>query len=446
MSQKYLFSESELQTPREIIFAASPLGKLRSVLPLEELSKQLPQKKFPQGAKGWLDRSGMLALLFLKAYTGLSDASLIEHLNGNWQMQLFCGIRLAEHEQIGDETLVSRIRTKVAKHLNLEQFQQKLLNTWKPYLKNTHVNMQDATVYESYIKYPTDAKLLWDCCCFCADLYRRLCKDNGIKQEKHSFEAQKLKQRVFDLRKKKTHKLRQRRRGQLLRLLRRLLGLIRPIMDTYKMNLSLQLSPFIVSRLQTVIKIEQQQVFLHNNPGKKLSGRIVSLYKPYIRPIVRGKENKAVEFGVKVHMMQVDSINIVEHYSYDAFNECTRLEPAVKLHQSLLGDCHQLAGDRIYGTNSNRKFLNNEKIAHNFIPKGKGDTAQKKQLRGELNKARSTVLEGSFGNEKNHYGLRKVAARNQPNETLWVFFGIMTANAMKIIQKKKENIPPRQAA
>ena len=94
MLQKYLFSESELQTPREIIFASSPLGKLRSVIPLEELSKQLPQKKFPQGAKCWLDRSGMLALLFLKAYTGLSDASLIEYLNGNWQMQLFCGISL----------------------------------------------------------------------------------------------------------------------------------------------------------------------------------------------------------------------------------------------------------------------------------------------------------------------------------------------------------------
>jgi hypothetical protein len=64
-----------------------------------------------------------------------------------------------------------------------------------------------------------------------------------------------------------------------------------------------------------------QQRYLHENPGKKVADRIVSLYKPYIRPIVRGKENKSVEFGIKVHMMQVDGINIIEHYSYDAYNE-----------------------------------------------------------------------------------------------------------------------------
>jgi hypothetical protein len=126
MLQKYLFTESELTTTKEIIFNASPLGQLRKVLPLEKLSLQLPLKKHPQGAMAWFDRQGMLALLFLKAYIGLSDASLIEHLNGNWQMQLFCGILLPDHQQIADQTLVSRIRSKVAKHLDLSVFQREL--------------------------------------------------------------------------------------------------------------------------------------------------------------------------------------------------------------------------------------------------------------------------------------------------------------------------------
>ncbi len=36
---------------------------------------------------------------------------------------------------------------------------------------------------------------------------------------------------------------------------------------------------------------------------EQIKDRIVSLSKPYIRPIVRGKETKAVEFGAKVRCL-----------------------------------------------------------------------------------------------------------------------------------------------
>jgi transposase, IS5 family len=42
------------------------------------------------------------------------------------------------------------------------------------------------------------------------------------------------------------------------------------------------------------------------------------------------------------------------------------------------------------------------------------------------------LLEGSFGNEKNHYLLDKISARNQETEVLWIFFDIMTANAVQL--------------
>lgn len=52
-----------------------------------------------------------------------------------------------------------------------------------------------------------------------------------------------------------------------------------------------------------------------------------------------------------------------------------------------------------------------------------------------LDKERSARLEGSFGNEKNHYLLKKVNARTQPTETVWIFFGIHTANAVGIARR-----------
>lgn len=56
-------------------------------------------------------------------------------------------------------------------------------------------------------------------------------------------------------------------------------------------------------------------------------------------------------------------------------------------------------------------------------------------MRSVLNKERGTRLEGSFGNEKNHYQLQKVNARNATTEKCWIFFGIMTANASIITNR-----------
>jgi|GEM_PF-3874978 len=55
---------------------------------------------------------------------------------------------------------------------------------------------------------------------------------------------------------------------------------------------------------------------------------------------------------------------------------------------------------------------------------------------------------GSFGKEKNHYLLRKIKARSKGAEMIWLFFGVFTANAVKMAKKAiKETSPPvKQAA
>ena len=39
---------------------------------------------------------------------------------------------------------------------------------------------------------------------------------------------------------------------------------------------------------------------------RNVNDRIVSIDRHYIRPIVRGKETKTVEFGAKVNNIQID--------------------------------------------------------------------------------------------------------------------------------------------
>ncbi len=96
-----------------------------------------------------------------------------------------------------------------------------------------------------------------------------------------------------------------------------------------------------------------------------------------------------------------------------------------------------LGADGIYGTNENRKFCTRNGIHTSFVRKGKPakDEKERKLLRRALSLERVTRLEGSFGTQKLHYSLLKVRARKQATELLWIFFGIHTANAVKMIEK-----------
>ncbi len=53
-------------------------------------------------------------------------------------------------------------------------------------------------------------------------------------------------------------------------------------------------------------------------------------------------------------------------------------------------------------------------------------------MRSLPGKVRSTVLEGSVGNEKNHYMMDKITVKTQDTERVWIFFSLLTSNAKQI--------------
>ena len=63
----------------------SELGKIYQAIPWNELIKCLKLKENCQGRSAIFNPQGKLALMFLKAYSGLSDPKLIENLNGSLQ-------------------------------------------------------------------------------------------------------------------------------------------------------------------------------------------------------------------------------------------------------------------------------------------------------------------------------------------------------------------------
>lgn len=135
-------------------------------------------------------------------------------------------------------------------------------------------------------------------------------------------------------------------------------------------------------------------------------------------------------------MRQVDGINIIEYHSYNAFNESTRLKASFYKHKIIFGECTHLAADRIYPTNANRSFCSSKNLQTNFISKGKTSPDKNlKLMKAILNKERSTRLEGSFGTEKEHDELKRIRARTSETQNVWLFFGIFTANAVRLAKR-----------
>ena len=435
------FTEFDMLKKYRQSFATSELGRLHALFPFSELARQMHLKSSALGRKSYFSPEGKIALMVLKSYTNFSDSQLIEYLNGNIHYQLFCGVQIDPLHSLTNSKIVSAIRQELAEHLDIESLQLILAEHWKPYLENLHVCMTDATCYESHLHFPTDVKLLWEGIVW---LHRHLCKHC------RTLHIQRPLNKYLDVSRAYLaySKLRKRRKSQpsmikrrLLQLLEKLLDQLKQLHSSYRDRLTL---PSDYQIRFSVMRVLEQGKNLF--AGKKVSDRIVSIDRHYLRPIIRGKETKSVEFGAKVNNIQIDGISFIEHISFKAFNEGVRLKDCIHLQQLTRAGMKALAADSIYANNANRKFCTKYHISTSSKRKGRAakDEPIRKILRSKLSRERATRLEGSFGTQKQHYSLARIKARNRKTEMLWIFFGIHTANVVCMIEKVEKKI--RKAA
>ena len=431
------FSEFDFYKNYNLSFQNSELGGLYRSIPFAELSVSLGLKDSSKGRHSYFSAHGKLALMFLKSYTNFSDSQLIDNLNSNIHYQLFCGVRINPLDPLTNFKIVSEIRCEIASLLNIDSLQQVLSSYWKPYMDNLQVHMTDATCYESYIRYPTDVKLLWESVEW---LNRHMCsfyKSAGLRKPRSKYDKQARRYLGYSKKRKRRQVDTRVLKRSLLHLLNKLIGLTEAVIKNSSKKIAL--TKDFYKRYAVIKKVYRQQQLRFT--GHKVKDQIVSIDKPYIHPIVRGKEIKSVEFGAKVNMIQIDGINFIEHLSFSAFHEGIRLPQCVAKQQKLFKrKVSLLAADGIYATNANRKFCSKRHIITGFVRKGRAGKREEhlRVMRSALSKERSTRLEGSFGTEKQHYGLQKVKARTEKTEILWIFFGIHTANAVRMIDKIRE--------
>ena len=278
------------------------------------------------GRKSFFTPEGKVALMFLKMYTGLSCPKLLEQLNGNIHYQIFCDVIIDPTRPLTNYKLLDDIMMELAGKLKIQQLQGILADKLRPYKENLDTIYIDATCYESEMRYPTDAKLLWE---GIEKSYATMCELSsrlGIHRPRtKSLDVQKAnltyrKQRKHN--RSQTRKITRRQLDQLGKILKE----IREIERGHE-NAENLLTVREKSDLEIITRMYRQQKnhFLNNDSRESIPNRIVSLSKPHLRPIVRGKEVMSVEFGAKVNSILVDGISFIEKVSFNAFNEGPRL-------------------------------------------------------------------------------------------------------------------------
>lgn len=410
-------------------FLGSDLGKIYQAVPWDDLVSAFGLKEPRKGPAPIFGPQGKLALMFLKNYSGCSDRRLMEGLNGNLDWQFFCGIYLGS-DRLANFKIISEIRTELSKKLDMDKVQRALYGHWAPYIADKGSITMDATCYESYLRYPTNVKLLWET----VDWLHALMKDTSRELGQPLMRSKYLKWKRRYVSYSKMRRKTQKKKRALTRSLLRLLGKISDELDRLEAVYKIPMTKDRYRRRATAKRIHgQQYAYFHH--GQKPKNRIVSLDKDYIRPIVRGKEKKPVEFGAKVNKFQIDGISFIERLGFDAFHEGNRFQDTVFKAQRLTKVKTRLAGaDAIYATNRNRRFATKYDIRTDFKRKGRAGKheKQRKALAKAITKERASRLEGSFGTEKEHYHLKRIRARTKATETLWIFFGIHTRNALEI--------------
>ena len=446
--QNTLFSLDDPRFHRLYYFRnCTELRAIYKAIPWEELVKLLPSKKSLRGAPSYLPPAGLFGLMLLKHYSGMSDEKLLDAFNTNYSYQMFCDCVINPLHPIRDRAFVCRVRKFLALHCEMQKLRKILINAWKGELPHKNMLLMDATCYEVNIRFPTDVKLLWEACSWLWETQIPLtCKFYKTPLPRSKYKLQKVKQLQYQKQRKVSYKKTQKRKRSLLLLLKRGIDAYQNLLNNTS-GMAVNNSKNILKRFKTIKTLYGQQYYLFHKKTTSVKDRIVSLSQPHIRPIIRGKENKPLEFGIKAHIMQVGGISIIEHHSFDPFNETTRLKNTVYKHHTLFGKCTHLAADGIYPTNRNRNYCSAKKIQTNFITKGRKKRDKVlDQIKGILNRERSTRLEGSFGNQKEHYGLKKIKAKAAPTQILWMFFGVMTANAVSMAKRRRNYKETIQAA
>ena len=296
----------------------------------------------------------------------------------------------------------------------------------------------DATCAPQAIRFPTDTSLLNEARQNTEEIIDALHAaglTGGKKPRTYRIVAKKQYNGFSKSRRKTNRSIRQTRRQQ-LNYLRRNLKHIDTVIQSHPDEWENALSRWQRERLAVIRTLYAQQREMYESGSTRIDDRIVSLSQPWVRPIVRGKQNAPVEFGAKVGMSDIDGFLRIEVLSWDAFNECLTLQDSVEAYRRAYGHySERVLVDTIYRTRDNLRYCKEHGIHLNGPRLGKppkDPAIRKKEIHLEwLESGERGDIERRFGIGKRCYSLGRITAKLKHTSEIMIHMSVLTLNLQK---------------
>ena len=201
-----------------------------------------------------------------------------------------------------------------------------------------------------------------------------------------------------------------------------------------KLSLGKSLTTRQMERLDTLRTIYERQKYMYDNRTHSVPDRIVSVSQPFVRPIVRGKAGKPVEFGAKLDISVVDGWTRLECCSFDAYNEAGNLQEMAERFREREGHYpSRILADKIYRNRENLSYCRTHGIRLSGPALGrpkKGETRDKTQdYRDECERVE---VERRFSLAKRKCGMGLVTAKLRETAAHVIAMSVLVLNLRKI--------------
>ena len=437
----------ELQQSLSGLSKSNRWVKLADNLPWDTIEKEY-NKRLRNAHHGAGNKPARMVVgaLIVKHVEGLSDEKTIQVIQENPYMQYLLGLPCFTEKPVFVPELFVLIRKRLdEKFFNMLTLMLAEADGSKPKAEDTDDDGHehggtlkvDATCCDAEVRYPTDTNLLEDGSRLIDRLLDKFCARHHIrKPQTHRVEARQA-FISYTKKKRKSKKLIDKTKLVLLRCLQADIQIFLDFLGRHASNLLECFSRHDHKCLQAAFKMFEQQKMMFEEGVRTCADRIISIYQPHLRPIVRGKAKAKVEFGAKTGVSIVNGYTYVDHLSWDAYNESSDLSLQTELYQQRFGILpKEVQADKIYLGKENRKYIR-EKHMDCFNhplgrpPKEENDVhlEDKKRAIGERNE-----VEATFGTSKRVYRANNIRAKLDETADTWIGACFFAKNVMKFLR------------
>lgn len=461
----YRHNEKQLQFEK---FKLPFAGKLRSDNRWVKLAKLIPWQEIEDLYSSSLSQSGKGApalsvrvafgAMVIKEKLGLSDEETVEQIRENPYLQYFLGQKRYEDKAVFHPTMFVHFRKRfpedIMNQINELIATKAIAETSKKTKegndkdddnaigsgsKNKGKILVDATCAPEDINYPTDLKLLNKAREQSEQIIDTLHKamPKGTKKPRT---YRQIARKDF----LKVSKSRKPRQKTLRKALRKQLGYLRRNLKSIdKQCRTVSLSELSRRQYKTLLVISElyrQQKWMYDHKSRRIDDRIVSINKPHVRPIKRGKAGADTEFGAKISASVVDGFTFVDRIDWNNFNESTDLIGQIKAYEKRFGFYPEsVHADKIYRNRDNLRFCKKHGIRLSGPKLGrppKQTEQNKAKIAADKKIARQdeidrVAIEGKFGLGKRRYSLGRIMTKLSHTSKTAIVISFLVINLEK---------------